>query len=72
MLSSLLNVKELKHQSYLIQELNQFLFDCKEKNKNIELVWIPTHSNIKGNDNANELATTEDSLLEVEVPHSFI
>ncbi|KYN18711.1 hypothetical protein ALC57_08971 [Trachymyrmex cornetzi] len=71
-LSSLLNMKKLKHQSYLIQEINQLLFECKEKNKNIELAWIPAH-NIEGNDNADELAkkpAVEGPLLEVEVLHS--
>ena len=66
-------MKELKHQSYLIQELNKLLFECKEKNKNIGLVWVPIHNGIKSNDKADELAkkvVVEDPLFEVEVSHS--
>ena len=66
-LSAFLNMKELKHQSYFIQELNKFLFEEK-KDKNIELVWVPAHNGIKSNDKADELAkkvAVEGPLLEL-------
>jgi len=43
------------------------LFIAREKNKNVELVWIPSHRNIYGNDKADELAkkaARKDPILE--------
>lgn len=40
----------------MIQEINQSIINCTEKNKDIELIWIPAHKNILGNENADVLA----------------
>jgi len=50
------NTKKLKHQLYVIQEINHLLSYCKERNKIIELIWIPAHKNIHGNNKVDELA----------------
>ncbi|KYQ48810.1 hypothetical protein ALC60_12140 [Trachymyrmex zeteki] len=74
-LMALENIRKLKHHSHLIQEINQALINCKLKDKDVQLVWIPAHSNIIGNENADSLAkkaAVEGPLIEVEVPHSDI
>jgi len=58
----------------VIQEINQSIINCKKKNKDIELIWIPAHKNILGNENADVLAkraASEGPLLDIQI-HSDI
>jgi len=74
-LNVLQNIRKIKHQPQIIQEINQMLFIAKKKNKNVELVWIPSHRNICGNDKADELAkkaAREGPFLEKKLTYSDI
>lgn len=74
-LNAIQNIKKLKHQPHVIQEINHLLSHCKEKNKTIELIWIPAHKNIQGNNKVDELAkksASEGLLMEQAIPHSDI
>lgn len=59
----------------MIQEINQTFAIFKEKNKDIELIWIPSYRNIQDNENVDLLtkkAANKGELLELEVPFSDI
>ncbi|KYN02362.1 hypothetical protein ALC62_06742 [Cyphomyrmex costatus] len=74
-LKALRNIYKLKHQTHVIQEINQALINCKLKQKDIELVWIPAHKNILDNENADSLAkkaAIESPMLGSDVPHSDV
>lgn len=46
--------------THLISDINKRLFSIQQKEKKIELVWIPSHVGIPGNEEVDQLA--KDSL----------
>ncbi|XP_018399565.1 PREDICTED: RNA-directed DNA polymerase from mobile element jockey-like [Cyphomyrmex costatus] len=74
-LKAIANGRNLRHQSYLIQEIYELLIKCKEKNKVIQLVWIPSHCGIAGNEMVDGLAkqaAREGTFLDQALPHSDV
>lgn len=72
-LSALQNTKKLKNQNYLIQRINDYIYKCTYKAKNIRLIWIPSHLGIEGNEKADamaKLAAKEGPLLEFDLPYA--
>ena len=55
----------------MIQEINQSVINCKEKNNDIEFIWIPAHKNIREwkCKCIAKRAVSEGPLLEIQVPH---
>ncbi|XP_029178519.1 uncharacterized protein LOC114946237 [Nylanderia fulva] len=74
-LKALSNRRKLRNQNHIIQEIKHLLSVNKKRNKDIELIWIPSHSNIEGNENADALAKNaaqEGPFLNQELPYSDI
>ena len=50
------NPAKSKHTSHIILDIISLLYNCEKQNKNISLIWIPSHLNITGNEIADNLA----------------
>lgn len=55
--------------SHLILEIKKSIFSCRTNNKIIQLVWIPSHSGIRGNECADSLAKSVDSSQICDMKH---
>ncbi|KYN07215.1 hypothetical protein ALC62_01815 [Cyphomyrmex costatus] len=62
----------LDNGNYLIYIIKDFISQASDKDHIVDLIWIPSHSGIEGNGNADELAkldAKQGDPMELEVPY---
>lgn len=55
-LTAILNKTKPSQNTHIILDIKNLLFQLREENFNIKLVWIPSHKGIKGNELADDYA----------------